>query len=112
MQANNRSHTTRRRFLQTSAATAVGASLVTGRSASSAELPQGVVEVFVPNPKTGSSRAVVVGDVPLIHTAQTLGSLTQNGSLPAKMLAGVGGCIRALESQLAVVGSTLDDVVK
>jgi enamine deaminase RidA (YjgF/YER057c/UK114 family) len=43
---------------------------------------------------------------------QTLGSVTQNGSLPANKLAGVGGCIRTLESQLAGVGSTLDDIVK
>lgn len=88
----------RREFMMTAAAaTLVGGAI---RTAGGAEgLPRGVVEVVEPDAATGAARAVVVGDVPLVHTEQIT---AQTGA----------AALDRLDEVLQNAGSSLGDVVR
>jgi len=106
----------RREFLQAAAvATAVG-SFSNGHARAAEGLPAGVLRVIEPDAASGSSQAVVVGDVPLVHTAQTqFASTLVYGYSPTveQLISGLVTPVAAeLESALARAGSSLDDVVK
>jgi len=106
----------RREFLQAATAATVLGSLGRSLAFAADNLPTGVLRVIEPDAATGSSQAVVVGDVPLVHTAQTqFASTLAYGNSPTveQLVAGLIAPVAAeLEAALARAGSSLDDVVK
>jgi enamine deaminase RidA (YjgF/YER057c/UK114 family)/dienelactone hydrolase len=66
-----------------------------------------------PDPATGSSRAVMVGDVPLVHTAQVLAT-NSTGQVVGKGRAAeqIEQVLRNLATDLAASGSGIDHVAK
>lgn len=102
----------RRSFLQTAAAaTALGSFERSARAADG--LPDGVLEVVGPDDATGSSQAVVVGDVPLLHVEQTVGTTDAISAGKAALSeAQVLLYFEAIKHRLAAAGSSLNDVVQ
>lgn len=109
----------RRQFLQAAAvATAALAQPKLSLGAANDELPYGIVDVIDSDPQTGMSRAVVVGNVPLVHT-----ELFGTKELPAtiakpklddsqKIAEHLASSIAELTAVLQVAGSSLAQVVK
>lgn len=113
----------RRQFLQSTAVAGAGLALsdYVVDAAESEALPYGILDVLDSDPTTGMSAAVVVGDVPLVHTAQ-FGRAThvRAAADPAAVAADnpqwIRKCLESaigeLEPALRGAGSDLAQVVK
>jgi enamine deaminase RidA (YjgF/YER057c/UK114 family) len=108
----------RRQFLQAAVATAALAQSKLSLGAANDELPYGIVDVIDSDPQTGTSRAVVVGNVPLVHTEQfgtkelPAGIAKPKLDDPQKIAEHLASSIAELTAVLQVAGSSLAQVVK
>lgn len=109
--------TPRRQFLQAAAAAAALTVSPAVRAAED-ELPYGIVDVIDSDPATGMSAAVIVGDVPLVHTGQ-ISPLDEPSSATvpqphdaAQITADLKSAVAELTKVLLEAGSSLEQVVK
>lgn len=108
---------TRRQFLQAAAATAAVA-FTSAVHAADDELPYGIIDVIESDPVTGTSAAVIVGDVPLVHTWQVGVDAKKNSdTIPpaddvAQITIDLKAAIEELTPLLRSAGSSLQQVVK
>lgn len=100
----------RREFLYRGAAAAAAiAGFLESKGMAFDESPRTIPECLDGDPETGTSRAVVVGDVPLVHTEQVFAKLENDDSERDAVVAKLE---QALELRLSAAGATLDDVVR
>lgn len=101
---------TRREFM---ASTAAAAAAITGlppaATIASDEAPRKTLECLDGDPDTGTSGAVVVGDVSLVHTEQVFAKRESEDSDRDGVMANLE---QALELRLSAAGATLDDAVR
>lgn len=101
---------TRREFLVSTAAAAAAISGIPQAAAmASDEAPRKILECLDGDPDTGTSRAVVVGDVPLVHTEQVFAKRESEDSDRDVVVAALE---QALELRLSAAGASLDDAVR
>ena len=101
---------TRREFLAITAAAAAAISGIPQAAAmASDEAPRKILECLDGDPDTGTSRAVVVGDVPLVHTEQVFAK-RESEDFDRDVV--VAALEQALELRLSAAGASLDDAVR
>lgn len=100
----------RREFLLSGAAAAAAISgLPSAAATASDDAPRNNLECLDGDSETGTSRAVVVGNVPLAHTEQVFARLENENSDRDVVVASLE---QALELRLSAAGATLDDAVR